>query len=367
MENNSPKIFTNTAISIATFFGGPIAAGFLISKNYRVFGKENAARDSIYIGILSTVILFAGLFMLPEQIIDKIPRSLVPGVYTAIILGLVEKLQGQQIKDFLAGGGQKASNWQAAGYGAIGLVTILAFLFVMIFAVSTNGYKNNITVVKNVKLHYTNDIDDLKSQGIASLLKQSGFLEGSTGADLFLSGEAKFYRLQFVLTDRLMLADSSVLYDFNRVENYLNYNLNLDKKIEIGFTDPNFQNSYELPEYDFDLQHVYEPALYLQPYQISDLHTIFYNVSMPVDDLKKVEEAVNSLKAYFPVDQRIDFVFLNTEPDYTIKFFVVKDLWENEGVIGRLKSTVDYIKDSGIDKNVHLVLIDGESFEEKEM
>ena len=57
MENHSQKIFTNKAISAATFFGGPIAAGFLISKNYKAFGNDNAARNSIFIGF-SKLVLF---------------------------------------------------------------------------------------------------------------------------------------------------------------------------------------------------------------------------------------------------------------------------------------------------------------------
>ena len=103
----------------------------------------------------------------------------------------------------------------------------------------------------------------------------------------------------------------------------------------------------------------------MQPYQINDLHTIFYNSSMPIEDVKKVENAVKRLKAYFPINKRIDIVFLNTEPDYTIKFFVVKDLWGKDGVIKRLKSTVDYIENNGVDKNINLVLIDNQTFEEK--
>jgi hypothetical protein len=367
MENNSQKIFTNKAISVATFFGGPIAAGFLISKNYKTFGNDNAARNSIFIGILSTILMFAGIFMIPENIIDKIPQQLIPLIYTAIIAGLVEKLQGQKIKDFLADDGQRASNWQAAGYGLLGLVIIAAFLVVMIFAIPTEGYEKTITVENNVKLHHSKDIEDLKSQRIATMIKQSGFMEGSEGADLFLDTEGNFYRLKFVLPDTSVLSDTMLLSDFNGFENYLNFNLNLDKKIEIGFTDINLLNNFELQEIEFDNQQVYEPILYLQPYQINDFHTIFYNSSMPIEDVKKVESTVTRLKAYFPINQRIDIVFLNTEPDYTIKFFVVKDLWQNEGVTKRLKSTVDYIKNNGIDKNIHLVLIDNQTFEEKQI
>jgi hypothetical protein len=367
MENNSQKIFTNRAISVATFIGGPISAGFLISKNYKAFGNDNAARNSIFIGILSTILMFVCIFMIPENIIDKIPQQLIPFVYTAIIAVFVEKQQGQKIKDFLADDGQKASNWQVAGYGLLGLVIIAAFLVVITFAIPTEGYEKTISIEKNVKLHHSKDIEDLKSQRIATQIKQSGFMEASEGVDLFLDTEGNFYRLKFVLSDASVLSDTMLLSDFNGLEKYLNYNLNLDKKIEIGFTDINLLNNFELQEIELNNQQIYEPVLNLQPYQINDFQTIFYNSSMPIEDVKKVESSVTKLKTYFPINQRIDIVFLNTEPDYTIKFFVVKDLWQDEGVSKRLKSTVDYIESSGIDKNINLVLIDNQTFEEKQI
>ncbi|GEM_PF-1358320 len=367
MENNSRKIFTNKAILVATFLGGPITAGFLISKNYKTFGNDNAARNSIFIGILSSILMFAGIFMIPENIIDKIPRQLIPLIYTAIIAGLVEKLQGQKIKNFLANDGQKASNWQAAGYGLIGLLIIAAFLVVMTFAIPTEGYEKKISVDKNVNLHYSKDIEDLKLERIVSVIKQSGFMEGSEGADLFLNTEGNFYRLKFVLSDTSVLSDTMLLSEYNGLENYLNYKLNLNKKIEIGFTDINLLNSFELKEIEFDNPQVYDPMVYLSSYQINEFHTIYYNLSMPIEVLKKVENTVKRLKAYFPLNQRIDIVFLNTEPDYTIKFFVVKDLWQNKVVTERLKSTVDYIKSNGVDKNINIVFIDNQTFEEKQI
>lgn len=366
MENYSQKIFTTKAISVATFFGGPLAAGFLISKNYKVFGNENASRNSIFIGIISTLIVFGGILFIPENIIDKIPQPLIPAIYTAIIAGLVEKLQGQKIKDFLSDNGQKASNWQTAGYGFIGLLIIAAFFLILIYAMRAEGYEKSIIINKKVNLHYSKEIDKLKTQQIASLIKQSGFMEGSEGADLFFSDENKNYRLKFILPDTSLLSDTLFISEFNKLENHLNYNLNFDKRIEICFTDINLLKNFELINTHHANSLQYEPLLYLQRYQINDFHTIFYNTNMPILDVKKVEDTVKRLKAYFPVNQRIDIIFLNNDNDYTIKFFVEKNLWQNPAIIERLKSTIEYIKNNGIDQSVKLVLIDNQTFEENE-
>jgi hypothetical protein len=88
---------------------------------------------------------------------------------------------------------------------------------------------------------------------------------------------------------------------------------------------------------------------------------------MPIEDVKKVESSIRRLKAYFPANQRIDIVFLNSGPDYTIKFFIDKNNWQNRDLIKRLQSTVEYIKNSGIDKTINIVLIDSRTYEEKRL
>jgi hypothetical protein len=367
MENSSDKVFTNRAISVATFFGGPITAGFLISKNFKIFGNDNAARNSIFIGVLSTVVIYAVLFIIPEHINDKIPQSLIPSVYTAIIALLVNRFQGENIKNFLENSGEKASNWLAAVYGLLGLGINIVFLIVMIFAMPSEGYEKSLTVDKNVSLNYGNEIGDLKSERIASVIKQSGFMTGSEGADLFLSKEADFYRLKFVIPDKTVLSDSMVISEFNRFEKILNYNACLDKRIEIGFTDKYLLENTELLEVKLQALKLYEPMQYLKRYKISDTHSVYYNSPMNIEDVKIVERAVKKLKSYFPINKTIGIIFLDSELDYTIKFFVAKTLWEKPSAIKRLRSTVDYIRNTGLNKNINLVLVDKKTLEEKKM
>jgi len=104
-----------------------------------------------------------------------------------------------------------------------------------------------------------------------------------------------------------------------------------------------------------------------QVYRINDFQTIFYNLNMPIEDVKKVEDAVKQLKVYFPVHQRLDIIFLNNNNNYSLKLFVSKNLWQEPAIIERLKWTVDYIKKYGIEKPINLVLIDNQTFEEKQV
>lgn len=46
MEEHS-KLYSKLEITIATYFGGPLAAGYLVKKNYQVMGKTKKGDLSI--------------------------------------------------------------------------------------------------------------------------------------------------------------------------------------------------------------------------------------------------------------------------------------------------------------------------------
>lgn len=120
------KLYSQRAITIATYFGGPLAAGYLVKKNFEVLDQPDNARKSLIIGIISTILLFAGIFSIPEPIIDKIPQPLIPLIYTAIIYSIVERIQGENLKQHKESGGEFYSGWKAAGVGAIAMIILIA-------------------------------------------------------------------------------------------------------------------------------------------------------------------------------------------------------------------------------------------------
>lgn len=122
------KLFSQKAITIATYFGGPAAAGYLVKKNYESYDQENKGKKAFIIGIISTLLIFAGIFSIPEHIIDKIPNAVIPAIYTGIIYLIVEKIQGQWLKEHKESGGEFYSGWKATGIGAIFMVILLVLI-----------------------------------------------------------------------------------------------------------------------------------------------------------------------------------------------------------------------------------------------
>ena len=117
-------LYSQASIAIATFFGGPLAAGILVRRNFINLGNEQAGKHAVVIGIIFTILILGGVFLIPEPVLDMIPNVLIPSIYTAIIYFIVEKYQGAELKAHKTNNYPFYSAWKAAGAGLISLLII---------------------------------------------------------------------------------------------------------------------------------------------------------------------------------------------------------------------------------------------------
>lgn len=128
-ETKNLKFYSQKAIGIATFIGGPLAAGYLIRENYLSLNKPDEGRKSLLIGIASTILLFIGIFMIPESIMDKVPNQILPAIYTGIVLYIVAKIHGTILYQHKENGNEFYSEWKAAGIGLISAIILVIGIF----------------------------------------------------------------------------------------------------------------------------------------------------------------------------------------------------------------------------------------------
>jgi hypothetical protein len=168
------RFYSKRAISIATFFGGPLAAGVLVRQNYLNEGKTDQATHALFIGIVSTILLFAAIFLIPEDIMDNTPSAVIPGIYTAIILVLVETVQGKTLKAHAESNGQFYSGWKAAGVGAVCMVIMTAGIFAIAMLApddfDTVAYDNGIAAFGQNEQQAMQLYDLLENEEIASAI-----------------------------------------------------------------------------------------------------------------------------------------------------------------------------------------------------
>jgi hypothetical protein len=121
------RIYTLRAIQVATFLGGPLIAGYLISENYRVFNEDKKSKMAILGGVITTILLFGIIFMLPDNKMGS--TFIIPLAYSWATYLLVQQLMGAQMKAHLAAGGQVYTIWRAILGSLIGLAVTLVGIF----------------------------------------------------------------------------------------------------------------------------------------------------------------------------------------------------------------------------------------------
>lgn len=175
------KLYSSKAIGGATFLGGPLAASYMIGENFKALDKPKESKNTLIIGIIFTIILFAGIFIVPEKIIDKIPRQLIPLIYTAIALGIVEWKQGNILKLHKESGNSFYSGWRAAGIGFISLIIISIGILGYVFLTTDNtvydNYDQEISVFSKNEEETLVFYDHLDTESNFSLVKE---LENTT-------------------------------------------------------------------------------------------------------------------------------------------------------------------------------------------
>lgn len=127
------KFYSQRAIGIATFFGGPLAACYLVRENYLVLNKPDEAKKALLYGLLATIFIFGFIFMMPEDIMGKVPNQIIPIIYTAIIYYIVEYIQGETLKLHKDFGNEFISGWKATLVGVIAMLISLSLIFGYVF------------------------------------------------------------------------------------------------------------------------------------------------------------------------------------------------------------------------------------------
>jgi hypothetical protein len=128
------KLYKDSTIRIGTFIGGPLVAGYLAAENFKKLGQSDKAKNAWIISIITTLIILSGIFLIPENV--KIPNYIIPLIYTWVAYFLVNRYQGDAIKEHIEKGGLTYSGWRAVWIGLIGLVVLCAIILIAILLIN---------------------------------------------------------------------------------------------------------------------------------------------------------------------------------------------------------------------------------------
>ncbi len=125
------KLYSKRAILFATFVGSPLAGGYLMKSNLLSLGQNELAKKVFTISTVSTFLILTLFIFLPESLVDKIPNSLFPAIYTTMFAVYIEKFMGSELKEHRNEGREFHSGWKAFGICLLALIPILVYIIAL--------------------------------------------------------------------------------------------------------------------------------------------------------------------------------------------------------------------------------------------
>jgi hypothetical protein len=123
-----PRVYTPWQVCVSCLIGGPVAATWLISENFRVLNDRKKQKLTFVFGAITLVALIGLGLVLPKHSSGAVLAAVVAGVTRDI----TKRQQGTQIEQLRAKGGRIASWWRAVGIGFLCLIATLILIFLMV-------------------------------------------------------------------------------------------------------------------------------------------------------------------------------------------------------------------------------------------
>lgn len=113
------KFHSQWSIAVAAFIGGPLAASFLIMRNFLNLGKTIAGWLTLTLGIFTEAALYFLIPQVPASYFENVPMLFVLLIDTLIILMIVKATMGGDLAQHREYEGRFYSVWNAIGIGIV--------------------------------------------------------------------------------------------------------------------------------------------------------------------------------------------------------------------------------------------------------
>lgn len=192
------KVFKNKTFWVGPFLGGPLAAGYLFSENFKTLGQPEKVKTTWVYTIIATVIIFGSIFMIPDSI--DVPNHIIPIIYSAIAYGLFMKYQDKEVNNHIEAGGLIQSWWKVIGVGLIGISITILPIFAIAYAqgdfdeldITTKTY--GPTDMHEISYEAIN-ISEKEVDMIAEGFKETGFFDYSVGKYVYVKKNENKYEI----------------------------------------------------------------------------------------------------------------------------------------------------------------------------
>jgi hypothetical protein len=184
-------LFNAPAVTLAAFFGTPVAGAVLMAVNYRRLGQQGHAALILVLGLLVSTVAVLVAYYMPSAASTPLGIGLLLGTR---IMAL--KLQGGAVAKHVSQGGKLGSKWVAAGVGLGFMVILFLSIFVPVYASTT---RTKVMIGKD-EVFYSNQATKEDAQKLGDALKAAEYFTGR-GTSVFLNKDKDGTTLSLVMQE----------------------------------------------------------------------------------------------------------------------------------------------------------------------
>lgn len=207
IQKPEQKIYSDKTILAAAFLTGPVAATYLIAHNFKMFNlPDNARRTWIY-GILATIAIFGGIFLIPG--VEKVPQIILPVLYTGVVYFLMQRYQLSLIENHIQLGGETYGVLKSMGVALV--CVVLTVVPVVAIALALPGGEvvvENYGPVKNEIAYEAGNLSKPEADRIARAFEAAGFFDNEVQKYTYAEKKGNNYEISISCNNSVTSPDA---------------------------------------------------------------------------------------------------------------------------------------------------------------
>jgi hypothetical protein len=352
------KIFNLKQIEGACIIGSPIVAGILIYKNYKNFGQKEKGISWIFIGILWTVAVFGLAMLIPENLVNS-TRMVVPMINGLILYPIINRLQGDRIREHFENEGEKGSNWLVAGLTILVAAMIIVPIILLDKVSPINDYVRQPFDSNGIYYNYDMPIEEVNKLG--GILQRIEYFNPESPSEVVFLATDSTFELKLII-DKEFYDDKDYVTEISQIFKHVG-RYEFEKPLIYMFTNPYLTDNKIIRLENHDSIPMLLEAV---EFEKNKNFKLIYELSIDKAERDKIQRAILSMDNLFPPQNKVDFLMDLEDETYFLRLFIPKQSWSNPQLISEARIVVDKLNNFGFDYPLKLVLVDNTTMDIEE-
>jgi len=174
------RYFNEAQTDLSAVLGGPVPAGIMFYKNFKVLKRPKDALFSLLATFIFTVLLIVLLIKLPPEIVDKIPNFVFTAIWGIAAALLYRTFLKKDLDQLDKEEYTRTSNWAVAGYTVLGIIIFFSVGFLI--AINQPAFPGERVPVGETdnEVYYQGYVTEDNIQTLVYTLQELGYFSEET-------------------------------------------------------------------------------------------------------------------------------------------------------------------------------------------